>query len=193
MVIRQLIILLLIFIISGCGTKSSSENNESNKSVERNISKKIVQKKKDITFTLETVDGKTLHIKEIKYGLKIQEFKDRPVFIIMFGYKCPPCLREIPRLIELSKKHKDLAIVAFEVQGLNSSELKDFVESKKINYNVVVGENNMDFITYLQVKSNWSGAIPFLIGVDKKGIVKIIQVGGLFDTQLEYGYRELIK
>ena len=192
MVIRQLIIFLLIFIISGCGSKSS-ENNETNKSIDKNISKKVIKKREDITFILETIDGKTLHLKEIPYGLEIKEFKDRPIFIVMFGYRCPPCLREIPRLIELTKKHKDLAIIAFEVQGLNSSELKDFVESKGINYNVIAGYDSMNFISYIQAKADWRGSIPFLLGIDKKGVVKIVQVGGLFDEQLEVGYKELIK
>ncbi len=198
MLIRQLIIFLLIFIISGCGSKSS-ENNETNKSIDKNISKnkdsskKVIEKREDITFTLETIDGKTLNIKEIPYGLEIKEFKDRPIFLMMFGYRCPPCLREIPRLIEFSKKHKDLAIVAIEVQGLNSSELKDFVELRNINYNVVTGNANMDFISYIQYKADWQGSIPFLLGINRSGEVKIVQVGGLFDSQLELAYKELIK
>ncbi len=194
MTIRRLMIFLMIFIISGCGTKSS-DNNESNKStsIDKNISKKITKKREEITFTLETIDGKTLHLKEIPHGLEIKEFKNRPILLIMFGYRCPPCLREIPRLIEFNKKHKDLAIVALEVQGLNGSELKDFVELKKINYNVVAGYDSMDFISYIQAKADWRGSIPFLLGIDKRGEVKIMQVGGLFESQLELVYKELIK
>ncbi len=194
MLIRQLIIFLTIFLISGCGSKNS-DNNESNKSVtiDKNIPKKSINKRKDITFTLETVDGKTLHLKEIPHGLEIKEFKNRPILLIMFGYRCPPCLREIPRLIELTKKHKDLAIVALEVQGLNSSELKDFIELRNINYNVIAGYDSMNFISYIQAKAGWGGSIPFLLGIDKRGEVKIIQVGGLFESQLELVYKELIK
>ncbi len=193
MLIRQLIIFLTIFLISGCGSKNS-DNNESNKSVtiDKNIPKKSINKRKDITFTLETVDGKTLHLKEIPHGLEIKEFKNRPILLIMFGYRCPPCLREIPRLIELTKKHKDLAIVALEVQGLNSSELKDFIELRNINYNVIAGYDSMNFISYIQAKAGWGGSIPFLLGIDKRGEVKIIQVGGLFESQLELVYKELI-
>ena len=193
MVIRQLMVFLTILIISGCGSSSKSSESNKSTSVDKNISKKVIEKREDITFTLETIDGKTLHLKEIPHGLEIKEFKGRPILLIMFGYRCPPCLREIPRLIELTKKHKDLAIVALEVQGLNGSGLKDFVELKKIDYNIVPGYDSMDFISYIQAKAGWGGSIPFLIGINKKGEVKIVQVGGLFESQLELVYNELIK
>ena len=193
MVIRQLMVFLTILIISGCGSNSKSSESNKSTSVDKNISKKVIEKREDITFTLETIDGKTLHLKEIPHGLEIKEFKGRPILLIMFGYRCPPCLREIPRLIELTKKHKDLAIVALEVQGLNGSGLKDFVELKKIDYNIVPGYDSMDFISYIQAKAGWGGSIPFLIGINKKGEVKIVQVGGLFESQLELVYNELIK
>ena len=200
MIIRELIIISMIFLISGCDSKSSytNKNNrtksiDKNISVDKNISNVVIEKREEVKFTLETIDGKTIHIKEIPYGLELKEFKGRPILLVMFGYRCPPCLREIPRLIEISNKHKDLAIVAIEVQGLSSSELKDFVELREINYNVISGNENIDFLSYIQYKADWHGAIPFVIGINKNGEVKIVQVGGLFESQLEAKYKELVK
>ncbi|NEW61121.1 TlpA family protein disulfide reductase, partial [Sulfurovum sp. bin170] len=66
-------------------------------------------------FTLNTIDGKQLNISEIENGLEFKELKDKAIFLVFFGYRCPPCVREIPVLIELTKKYKDFAIVAIEV------------------------------------------------------------------------------
>ncbi len=207
MIVKKVIVMfILLFIVVGCNSKTKTEtNSEKNTSIvnkTKDIKDKISTKedknqkpikKEDIFFSLETVDGKTIHIKEIANGLEFKEFKDKAIFLILFGHRCPPCLREIPELIELTKEHKDLQIVAIEVQGLDSDALGEFVSDKGINYNVISGDGNMDFIGYIQAKAGWSGSIPFLLGLDKKGKVQIMQIGGIPKKQLEIGYKELIK
>jgi thiol-disulfide isomerase/thioredoxin len=127
-------------------------------------------------------------------GLKFEELKDKAVLVVFFGYKCPPCLREIPRLNKLASKHKeDLEIVAFEVQGLSGDDLREFVKEKNIQYNVIEGLKYMEFISYIQYRAQWQGAIPYLIALNKKGEVEFAQVGGLFDKELEYIYKEITK
>ncbi len=51
----------------------------------------------------------------------------------------------------------------------------------------------MDFISYIQYRAQWQGAIPYLIALNKKGEVQFAQVGGLFDKELEYIYKEITK
>jgi len=208
MVIKKIIaMLILLFIIVGCDSKTKTDNSssETNSSIitEKKVTKEKIstaEKKqnketiqKDITFVLETIDGKSLHIKEIENGLEFKEFKGKAIFLVLFGHRCPPCLREIPELIELKKEHKDLEIVAIEVQGLDADSLQEFASDKNINYTLISGYNNMNFIGYIQSKASWGGSIPFLLGLDKKGKVKIMQVGGIPKKQLEIGYQELIK
>lgn len=205
MIIKKVIaMLILLFIIAGCDSKTETKtdnNNSGSSSSEKNIStiidtdKKVQKEKvqKDITFVLETIDGKSVHIKEIENGLEFKEFKGKAIFLVLFGHRCPPCLREIPELIELTKEHKDLEIVAIEVQGLDADALQEFASDKNINYSVISGYNNMNFIGYIQAKAGWGGSIPFLLGLNKKGQVKIMQVGGIPKKQLEIGYQELIK
>jgi thiol-disulfide isomerase/thioredoxin len=163
-------------------TATTTTKNESNKTAP-----------KAIEFTLKTVEGKEFHLKEIDNGFEFKELKDRPVFLVFFGHRCPPCMREIPRLVEISKKHKDLAIIGLEVQGLGGEALKDFIKSRGIDYDIVPLSNSMNFVNYIQARAGWSGAIPFLIGFNKKGKVVIVHIGGLFKEQLEQVYQELIK
>ena len=192
-----IIILAFLFLVTGCDNKkeSSTSHSTSKIKVKEQNSTTVTKNKptKEIIFNLETIDGKKFHLKEIDNGLDIQEIKNKVTFLIFFGHSCPPCLREIPKLIQISKKYKDLSILAIEIQGLNKTKLIDFAKRKGINYNLITLSNGMNFVSYIQAKANWSGAIPFLLGFNKKGKVVIIHVGGLLKEQLEQAYNELIK
>jgi len=182
----------LLLLLVGCDSKTKS-NGETGSSTDTNATQQTTKPKKDLSFVVETIDSQTLHIKDMPNGLKFEEFKNKAVLIVFFGHKCPPCLREIPRLNKLASKHKNLEIVAFEVQGLSEDELKGFVKEQGIKYHVVEGLKYMDFISYIQYRAQWQGAIPYLIALNKKGEVQFAQVGGLFDKELEYIYKEITK
>jgi thiol-disulfide isomerase/thioredoxin len=185
-------LLTLLFLLSGCDKK---ENNTTQLKTKTDINTTVSKSKATpkIEFNLKTINGKEFHITEIDNGLKFKEIKDKAIFLLFFGHKCPPCLREIPDLIDIQKKHKDLSIVALEVQGLDKEQLKSFAKSKGINYNLIELEEAMNFVNYIQAKAEWSGSIPFLIGLNRKGKVEIIHVGGIIKEQLEQVYNELIK
>jgi len=145
-------------------------------------------------FTLTTLEGKTINITETAGGLVFEEFKDKAVILLFFGHKCPPCRAEIPVLKALiNKGHKDLEIIALEVQGLKKEQLKIFKEREKINYHLITGENNYEFISYIGDKANWQGAIPFLIGFNKKGMVNVVHVGGIGASEFDNIYDSISK
>ncbi len=185
-------LLLLLLLLSGCEKKEKNVN-ETKKTEQKLKHSTENNSTKAITFTLQTIDNKKLHLTEIDNGLEIQELKNRPVFLLFFGHQCPPCMREIPELIKISKTHKDLAIIAIEVQGLDKTQLQNFAKQKGINYNLITLDSSLKFVNYIQAKAEWNGAIPFLLGLNKQGKVVIIHVGGLLTSQLEQVYNESIK
>ncbi len=205
MIPKILTILLLAFLITSCSKSEKSDNNsstrvEQNKSIEDNSTNKIatdtnssqkVALKKSI-LTIHTLDGKEIHVDEAQAGLTFPEYKNKTVFIIFFGYRCPPCLYEMPNLIALmAKKHPDLEIIALEVQGLNSEQLKLFKEKKGINYTLAVGDQNNQLIQYIASRAGWQGSIPFFLAFDKKGTVKVVHVGALGAKELDSVYNDL--
>ena len=186
-------ILTLLLILSGCDKKENSTTQSTTKIDTNSTVAKVNKATPDIRFNIKTIDGKEFHLTEIENGLKIKEIKNKAIFLLFFGHRCPPCLREIPALIEMQKEHKDLSIVAMEVQGLDKEQLKSFAKRKGINYNLIQLGEAMNFVNYIQTKAEWSGSIPFLIGLNKKGKVEIIHVGGLAKETMEQAYNELIK
>ena len=195
---KLLLPIALALLFLGC---SSDENSINTKTTDKNISnttstsktvEKIEDNKKEVLFKLKTVTGKTLNIDEKDGGLDIHEFRDKVVFLIFFGHQCPPCITEIPALVALTKEaHNDLEIIGLEVQGLNEDRLQNFAKNKNINYNLISGEENRDFISYVANKAGWSGSIPFLLAMDKNGEVQIVHAGGLDKAQFDSIYKEL--
>lgn len=161
---------LVIFIFIGCS--SPSENTKA-------------------PFTLTSINNKEIHIEEQGKLLKFKEFSNQPTFIILFGHNCPPCLHEIPALIEFTKSHSDVNIMAIEVQHFDNNELKAFGEKKHINYTLLTRQDNSGFTKYIANKSSWNGAIPFLIAFNKEGKLYDTHLGGLEKSELEELYKKL--
>ncbi len=135
--------------------------------------------------TLKTIEGKMIHIKGTPEGLNIPEYKGKVVFLEFWGTHCPPCKMSIPYYINLVKKYKDkLAMLAIEVQSTPKAQLKKFVESRKINYDVVAYADAIDFVDYISQRAQWQGSIPFLLIFDKEGKVVTMQVGLLSEDAL---------
>jgi thiol-disulfide isomerase/thioredoxin len=201
---KKLLTLLVVLLFTGCFSDETTSNkkatdtelNDSNttQKIEVSTKPKIENLKSDKSslFTLTTIKGKSLNIDELDGGLAIHELKDKVVFLIFFGHRCPPCLAEIPALIELTKEgHKDLEIIALEVQGLNNKSLEKFAKHKGINYHLISADNNQDFISYVGGKAGWSGAIPFLLAMDSKGVVQMVHTGGLGKAQFDNILKEI--
>jgi len=146
------------------------------------------------TFSLTTIENKTINITETKKGFDFKEFEGKAVLIALFGHRCPPCIKEIPEFIKLTNNHKDdLAIVAIEAQSYPSDAVKEFADEHKMNYSVVAGINHPDFISYLVKRAGYSETIPLplLISIDKYGEVQGVQAGQLREDELEFLVKDL--
>jgi len=201
MILKTLTTMLFSLLLTSC---SVSETNEGNKSIKQ---KQTIEKKEPIAqetvvpqttvlkksfLTIHTLDDKEVQIDEAIAGLTFQGHKNKAVFVIFFGYRCPPCIQEMPHLIALmEKKYPDLEIIALEVQGLNKQELIDYKKKKGINYTLALGSENNQFIRYIASKAQWEGSIPFFIAFNKTGEVKVVHVGALNTKQLNSVYNEL--
>jgi len=184
--------------IKQVGTKEVINPKTSTKTTE-NKSTKTVQKTATAPkpiFELIDSEGKTLHVNEVPNGVTFQEHKDKVVFLIFFGHRCPPCLGEIPELIELQKEKGDkLAIIGMEVQRLPKEQLPAFKSAKKINYTLLSDgtRENSKFVSYIAERAQWRGSIPFLVGISPNGEVNFVHVGGMRKKSLEQVFDQLSK
>ncbi|MEW6518972.1 MAG: TlpA disulfide reductase family protein [Thermodesulfobacteriota bacterium] len=110
-------------------------------------------------FALKSVtDGKTLDSSELQ---------GKVMLITFFATWCPPCMQEIPSLIDLQKEFgaKGFTVVAISVDQGGTSAVKRVIEKTGINYPVLMADS--------KVTSDFGGivGIPTSFLVNQQGNV----------------------
>lgn len=55
---------------------------------------------------------------------------------------CPPCVQEIPDLVALQQRHKDIQVIGVAVMYGSRKEVMDIVSKKSISYPIVFGNED---------------------------------------------------
>jgi thiol-disulfide isomerase/thioredoxin len=108
-------------------------------------------------------------LENVKTGEEVgsDTFAGKSLLITFFATWCPPCIQEIPNLIEVQNEFgpKKFSVVALSVDQGGSTLVKKLVEKKKINYPVMMADS--------RVTSEFGGVygIPTSFLVNSKGNV----------------------
>jgi len=123
------------------------------------------------TMHIPTIDGSVVDIKVTESGFDFAQYKGKAVLLDFFGPHCPPCLAEMPHLIELQKKNKDkLVILGVQVQKqMSADELKSFMKKKGINYPMINLDKAIELVQFIQTNTDWGGQIPYMLLFNKEG------------------------
>ena len=74
---------------------------------------------------------------------KLEDYKGKWVLINFWATWCPPCLKEIPDLISLSKDRKDIMVIGVAMDSDDPRIVMEFVQSMAINYPIVFGNREI--------------------------------------------------
>lgn len=127
-------------------------------------------------FTLTDITGKS-H--------KLSDYRGKKVMLVFWATWCPPCLQEIPSLIELRKTVSEdkLTILAITAVGYRSTiqGVKKFVAANPvINYPVIAVEPDS-----LPNPYNSINAIPSAFFINPDGKIKIVTEGAVPFSQIK--------
>jgi thiol-disulfide isomerase/thioredoxin len=131
-------------------------------------------------FVLESVvDGKSVDS---------NSFKGKALLVTFFATWCPPCLQEIPSLIELQQKFSadGFSVIAMSVDQGGSAQVAELVEQQAIDYPVLMAD--------AETVENFGGIynIPVSFLVNKSGAVVKRYTGLVAYPVLEKDIRSII-
>lgn len=143
------------------------------------------------TFSLKTANKGTIEVKEVKNGVAFQNFKDKVTVLTFIAYNGRPCLNLIGILNEMKKEYNDFDAFAVEMRELKGEKLKEFAKTEKIDFPIIGYDNAKDFTNYIAQKAGWNGSMPFILVIDKKGVVKFVQLGVIPKEGFEKIYKKI--
>jgi len=117
-------------------------------------------------FTLPDLKGRPRHI---------GEWDGQVVALNFWATWCPPCLKEIPRLITLQSRYggRGLQIVGIALQ--KPGDVSAFVREHGMNYPVLAGE--MPVVKVAESYGDSIGALPYTVVIDRHGRIAYTKQG----------------
>ena len=129
-------------------------------------------------------------LKSVRDGsvVKSSAFAGKVLYIIFFATWCPPCVEEVPVLIDLQKRlaESGFTVIGFAVDQKGIDRVRSFVKAKNINYPVLMAD--------LQTNMNFGGiyTIPASFLVNRSGNVVKSYVGYVEHSVLEKDINSLL-
>ena len=86
------------------------------------------------SFVMKDISGRT-HT--------LANYPGKWVIVNFWATWCPPCLEEIPDLIALHEKSKNLLVIGIVADYKNVEEVKRFVDDNLMSYPIVLGDDKV--------------------------------------------------
>lgn len=112
--------------------------------------------------------------------IKLSDYRGKWVVVNYWATWCPPCLEEIPELINFHDRHNrsDAVVVGINMEHKDPKQLAQFIDDNLISYPVVPLKDNMPLL------GNVPG-LPTTYLVDPSGKIAAVQVGEVTGDMLE--------
>lgn len=104
--------------------------------------------------------------------VKLSSLRGKVVVIDFWATWCPPCVRSLPVLIEVTKAFQDQGVVFYAINAReDAAKIQEFLKSKELNLPTLLDADGAVMKLY-GVQS-----IPQSVVIDKEGIIRGVHVG----------------
>ncbi len=140
---------------------------------------KGAKKKALPAFSLKSSNG---------YAVSNYDYRNKVLIVDVWASWCPPCRKEIPELMDLSKRYgsQGLSVLGLSVDQ-SARKHNSAVSKLKISYpSCLASSDNNKFLSDLQtVVGKEINCIPFICVFDRKGILQYTHEGMVSGAELE--------
>jgi thiol-disulfide isomerase/thioredoxin len=155
-----------------------TSNNARKNSVDLEVKPEVGHRAPD--FTLETLNGETI---------KLSELKDTPVLINFWATWCGACREEMPILQKAQEKYLNrVKILAINLANSERSlkEVKEYLKDNQLTFTVPLDKDGSVADSY-RVR-----AIPTSFFIDKNGVIKAKFIGTMSEEVLEENVAKIL-
>lgn len=96
---------------------------------------------------------------------------------------CPPCIREIPLLVEIQEEYRDRGVTVIGIAVDETEAVAEFAADFDFNYPVVVGQE--EAMNLAQAYAESFIGLPFTAFVDRDGRIRHVHTGEIHRPELE--------
>lgn len=121
-------------------------------------------------------------------SIKLSDYKGRVVLLNFWGTFCGVCKVEIPWFVEFQNKYKEsgLSVIGVSLDD-NWKSVKTYLEDKKVNYTVVLGDDD------LARRFGIVNVLPGTLLIDRDGKIADLHLGMVNKEAFESEIRVLLK
>jgi thiol-disulfide isomerase/thioredoxin len=101
------------------------------------------------------------------YDVKARSLLGEPLLVNFWASWCPPCVREMPDLDALHKKHTGVRLVGVAID--TSANVNRFLQKVQVSYPLLVA--GYGGIALMKQMGNQNGALPFTVAFSAQGQV----------------------
>ena len=181
------IALVSILLFTGCGKKEETPSQKESKSTTQT---EKTEKQVSNIINLKTTDEKVIKLTALDNGIKFNDYEGKIVLLDFFATWCPPCLAEIPHLVEIQNTFTDhVQIIGILMEESKSNEeIEEFRHNKNMNFPVTNSPENFHLSDALGgIKS-----LPTMVMYDKNGEYFTHYVGAAPQEMIEADIQKAI-
>jgi len=149
------------------------------KSAPRTAVKDTKERKAAPDFELKDANGKVVHL---------SDYRGKVVLLDFWATWCGPCGIEIPWFTEFQRKYKDrgFTVLGVSMDDDGWKDVKPFVAEKKINYQIVLGDD--------KTSDQYGGveALPTTFVIDREGRIASTHVGLVDKKEFDDAIQKLL-
>ena len=132
-------------------------------------------------FTMQDTSGITRNSREWQGKILIVNF---------WASWCPPCLEEIPELIDLQNRYSPQGLQVIGVAIDDPDQAKSFMQAQGVNFPVIIGVD--DAIELGKKMGNRISTLPYTAIFDQQGKTRYAQPGKISKNDLELLIKSLL-